>query len=161
MPFYSPTSDASSILSGFSFAPTIPPLSDSILSSDDQADLSRLTTSFKVLNEVNQPMCWRGDGCELADGLKQGIDTVAQHLQTQADLVDQRVRPFQFHLSKWQPTSSFQTRGLQHGSLEALKVSRTLESKCLTLTFPSGSKGFIHRHARSVLPADPLVYRPS
>ena len=94
MPFPSPAPDASSILSGFSFASSIPPLSDSIVSSDDQADLSRLTSSFKVLNEVNQPMCWKGDGCELADGLKHGIETVAQHLQTQADLVDQRVRPF-------------------------------------------------------------------
>lgn len=72
------------------------------------ADLSRLTTGFRVLNEVNQPMCWRGDGCELANGLKQGIETVAQHLQTQADLVDQR------------------TQGLQHGTLEALKAQRDL-----------------------------------
>lgn len=72
------------------------------------ADLSRLTTGFRVLNEVNQPMCWRGDGCELANGLRQGIETVAQHLQTQADLVDQR------------------TQGLQHGTLEALKAQRDL-----------------------------------
>ena len=91
-PFHSSSSDASSILSGFSFASSTPPLADSILSSDDQADLSRLTTSFRVLNEVNQPMCWRGEGCELGNGLKHGIESVAQHLQTQADLVDQRVR---------------------------------------------------------------------
>lgn len=115
--------DTSSILSGFSFVFSITPLSDSIVSPDDQPYISRFTTGSKVLNEVNQPMCWRGDECELADGLKQGIETVAQHLQTQADLVDQRVSPFQFHISRRQPTNFFQTRGLQHGSLEALKVS--------------------------------------
>jgi sorting nexin-8 len=91
---FSPTPDASSTLSGFSPASSIPPLSDSILSSDDQADLSRLTSGFRVLNEVNQPMCWRGNGCDLANGLKQSIETVAQHLQNQADLVDHRVRLF-------------------------------------------------------------------
>jgi len=103
----SSTPDASSILSGFSFASSIPS-SDSILSSDDQADLSRLTSGFRVLNEVNQPMCWRGDECELANGLRQGIETVARHLQTQADLVDQRAH------------------GLQHETLEALKSQRDL-----------------------------------
>ena len=134
------TSDASSILSGFSFASSIPPLSDSILSSDDQADLSRLTTGFRVLNEVNRPMCWRGDGCELANGLKHSIDTVAQHLQTQADLVDHRVRSFLFHLLKRQLTNSFQTRELQHGTLEALKVVRVPESISSALTLPQAQR---------------------
>ena len=160
-PFYSSSSDTSSILSGFSFAPSIPPLSDSIVSSDDQADLSRLTTSFKVLNEVNQPMCWRGDGCELSNGLKQGIESVAQHLQTQADLVDQRVRLLRFHLSKRRPTNSFQTRGLQHGSLESLKVGRTPTSDPRALTSFTVSKRSIHRHARSIPPTNAIVYRPS
>ena len=122
MPFSPPTSGASSILSGFSFASSIPPLSDSIASSDDQADLSRLTTNFKVLNEVNQPMCWRGEECEVANGLRHGIETVAQHLQTQADLVDQRVRPFLLPLPKQLLTRFYQTRELQHTSLESLKV---------------------------------------
>lgn len=151
------TSDASSILSGFSFASSIPPLSDSILSSDDQADLSRLTTGFRVLNEVNQPMCWRGDGCELANGLKQGIDTIAQHLQTQADLVDQRVRSFLFHLLKQQLTNFFQTRGLQNGTLEALKVNRVSEFMCFALMFSPGSTRSLHRHARSVLSTNAII----
>jgi len=85
------------------------------------ADLSRLTTGFRVLNEVNQPMCWRGDGCELANGLNQGIGAIAQHLQTQADLVDQR------------------TLGLQNGTLEALKAQRDLYIAMRDLFFPTNA----------------------
>lgn len=67
-------------------------------------------------------MRWRGDECELADGVKQGIETVAQRLHTQPNLVDQWVGPFQFRVPKQHPTSSFPIQGLQHGSLETLKV---------------------------------------
>lgn len=103
-------------------------------------------------------MCWRGDECELANGLKQGIETVARHLQTQADLVDQRVSPFRFHFVKLRLTGLFQTQGLQHETLEALKVSRAFEPMCFTLIPSPVSTGSIYRHARSVLPANAIVY---
>ena len=67
-------------------------------------------------------MCWRGDGCDLANGLKQGIETVAHHLQTQADLVDQRVRlfrsPFETTANEFLPDTG--TPAWNFGILEGL-----------------------------------------
>jgi sorting nexin-8 len=60
--------------------------------SDGQADLSRLTNVMKALVEVNDH-CWRGDDCELCDGVRQGIGHVAAHTQRHSDLVEQRVGP--------------------------------------------------------------------
>lgn len=80
------TSPTSSVFSGFSF-----PTHTHDRVDDDQADLSRLTNALKVLVEVNQPLCWRGDDCDLSGGVKQGIVHVSDHLQVQADIVDQRV----------------------------------------------------------------------
>lgn len=62
--------------------------------SDDQADLARLTNVLRVVVEVNE-RCWRGDDCELCDGVRMGIGRVAEHTQQQSDLLEQRVRaPF-------------------------------------------------------------------
>jgi sorting nexin-8 len=80
-------SPTSSIFSGFSFSTPHP-------DPDEQADLSRLTNAFRVLNEGNQPLCWRGEDCELSGGVKQGLERVSEHLQIQADLVDQRASIF-------------------------------------------------------------------
>lgn len=81
-------SPTSSVFSGFTF-PSI--THDRI--PDDQADLSRLTNALKVLVEINHPLCWRGDDCELSGGVTQGLVHVSDHLQVQADIVDQRVSP--------------------------------------------------------------------
>jgi sorting nexin-8 len=58
---------------------------------DGQADLSRLTNVLKALLEVNDP-CWRGQGCELCEGVRSGLGHVAMHTQRHSDLVEQRVR---------------------------------------------------------------------
>jgi sorting nexin-8 len=55
-----------------------------------QADLSRLTNVMKALVEVNDH-CWRGDRCELCEGVREGIGRVATHTQRHADLLEQRV----------------------------------------------------------------------
>jgi sorting nexin-8 len=57
---------------------------------DDQADLARLTNVLRAVVEVNE-RCWRGDDCELCDGVRQGIAQVASHTQRQSDLLEQRV----------------------------------------------------------------------
>lgn len=60
-------------------------------SSDVQADLARLTNTFKVLVEVNG-QCWRGgEECELSEGVKKGVRKVAEHTQRETDLLEQRV----------------------------------------------------------------------
>lgn len=53
------------------------------------ADLSRLTNTFKTLAEVNG-QCWKGLDCDLSEGVRQGINTVAAHTQRQADLLELR-----------------------------------------------------------------------
>ncbi|KAI0057256.1 hypothetical protein BV25DRAFT_1451241 [Artomyces pyxidatus] len=60
-------------------------------SSDVQADLSRLTNTMKVLVEVSG-QCWRGEDCELSEGVKHGIRHVSEHTQRHTDLLEQRTR---------------------------------------------------------------------
>ena len=55
-----------------------------------QADLSRLTNTLKTLAEVNG-QCWKGQDCDLSDGVRQGINAVCAHTQRQADLLELRV----------------------------------------------------------------------
>lgn len=55
-----------------------------------QADLSRLTNTLKTLTEVNG-QCWKGQDCELSEGVRQGINVVAAHTQRQTDLLELRV----------------------------------------------------------------------
>ncbi|KAG1808710.1 uncharacterized protein BJ212DRAFT_1280366 [Suillus subaureus] len=74
---------------------------------DDQADLARLTNVLRAVVEVNE-RCWRGDECELCDGVRQGIAQVASHTQRQSDLLEQR------------------TNALLYSTLEALKSQRDL-----------------------------------
>ncbi|KAI0050962.1 hypothetical protein FA95DRAFT_1630968 [Auriscalpium vulgare] len=59
--------------------------------SDTQADLSRLTNTMKVLVEVSGT-CWRGDECDLSEGVKQGVRHVSDHTQRHTDLLEQRTR---------------------------------------------------------------------
>ena len=57
---------------------------------DGQADLSRLTNTVKSLVEVNE-RCWRGEGCELCSGVRQGLVHVSAHTQRHADALEHRV----------------------------------------------------------------------
>lgn len=57
---------------------------------DDQADLSRLSNVLKVVAEVNE-RCWRGDDCELCDGVREGVGELAAHTQSHSDILEQRV----------------------------------------------------------------------
>ncbi|KAF9810448.1 hypothetical protein IEO21_06918 [Rhodonia placenta] len=75
--------------------------------SDGQADLARLTNTMKSLVEVNE-RCWRGDGCELCGGVKQGLSHVAVHTQKYSDLLEHR------------------SRTLLYSTLESLKAQRDL-----------------------------------
>jgi sorting nexin-8 len=64
-------------------------------SSTAQADLSRLTNTLKTLVEVNG-QCWKGQDCDLSEGVRQGVNVVSAHTQRHADLLELRVR-FQLH----------------------------------------------------------------
>jgi sorting nexin-8 len=55
-----------------------------------QADLSRLTNTLKTLAEING-QCWKGQDCDLSEGVRQGINVVSAHTQRQADLLELRV----------------------------------------------------------------------
>jgi sorting nexin-8 len=72
-----------------------------------QADLSRLTNILNVVVEVNE-RCWRGDDCELCDGVRHGVEQVALHTQAHSDLLEQR------------------THTLLYNTLDALKSQRDL-----------------------------------
>ncbi|KAJ7577075.1 hypothetical protein C8J56DRAFT_799466 [Mycena floridula] len=61
------------------------------LPSPDQSDLSRLTNTVKTVIEVNE-RCWRGDDCELSDGVRQGLEQVAAHAQRHSELSEMRTR---------------------------------------------------------------------
>ena len=56
-----------------------------------QADLSRLTNTLKTLVEVNG-QCWKGEDCDLSQGVTQGIVALSAHTQRHTDLLEQRVR---------------------------------------------------------------------
>jgi len=71
------------------------------------ADMSRLTNVIRALVEVNS-QCWRGDGCELCEGVRNGLGHVADHTQRHSDLTEQR------------------TNVLLYTTLEALKGQRDL-----------------------------------
>ncbi|KAI0644230.1 hypothetical protein C8Q79DRAFT_134931 [Trametes meyenii] len=74
---------------------------------DGQADLSRLTNTFKSLVEVNE-RCWRGEDCELCAGVRLGLGRVSDHTQRHADALEHR------------------SRTMLYSTLEALKTQRDL-----------------------------------
>ncbi|KAF8141550.1 hypothetical protein EV363DRAFT_1308412 [Boletus edulis] len=74
------------------------------------ADLARLTNVLRVVVEVNE-RCWRGDDCELCDGVRTGIGRIAEHTQQQSDLLEQR------------------THTLLRSTLESLKLCGTCLSR--------------------------------
>jgi len=70
----------------FAFASSLSPAL-----STAQADLSRLTNTLKTLVEMNA-QCWKGQDCDLSEGVRQGISVVSAHTQRHADLLELRVR---------------------------------------------------------------------
>lgn len=56
-----------------------------------QSDLARLTNTLRVVTEVNGS-CWRGEDCELDNGVRAGLEQFAAHAQTHSQLSEGRVR---------------------------------------------------------------------
>lgn len=71
------------------------------------ADMTRLANVLRAIAEVNE-RCWRGDECDLCDGVRQGIGRVATHTQHHSDLLEER------------------TNMLLYSTLESLKSQRDL-----------------------------------
>ncbi|KAH7890822.1 hypothetical protein F5I97DRAFT_1975354 [Phlebopus sp. FC_14] len=100
-----PPSSTVSLFSGSAFS-THNARSDVDVSTE-QADLARLTNVLRVIAEVNEH-CWRGEECELCEGVRQGVSHVAEHTQRQSDLLERR------------------TNSLMYSTLESLKSHRDL-----------------------------------
>ena len=58
--------------------------------SDNQGDLSRLTNTLRAVIEVNET-CWRGDDCELSNGVRAGLEQVGAHTQRHSEISELRV----------------------------------------------------------------------
>ena len=76
--------------------PTASTSKTKMTASDMQADLARLTNTLRALPEV-QGTCWRGEDCELSEGVKQGVRRFATHAQVHADMLEQRVSVLSTH----------------------------------------------------------------
>jgi sorting nexin-8 len=59
--------------------------------SGQQSDVARLTNTLRAVIEVNEHP-WRGDDSELDNGVRQGLQHVAEHAQNYSELSEQRVR---------------------------------------------------------------------
>ena len=55
-----------------------------------QGDLTRLTNTLRAVIEVNE-RCWRGDECELSNGVRSGLEQVANYAQRHSELSEARV----------------------------------------------------------------------
>jgi hypothetical protein len=71
-----------------------------------QADLSRLTNTLKTLVEVNG-QCWKGEDCDLSEGVKQGIVALSAHTQRHTDLLELRVRQPPFRTVNFCPNRDY------------------------------------------------------
>lgn len=58
---------------------------------ESQGDLSRLTNTLRSVVEVNEN-CWRGDDCELSNGVRSGLGQLAAHTQRHSEIAEIRVR---------------------------------------------------------------------
>lgn len=56
-----------------------------------QGDLARLTNTIRATTETSSP-CWRGDDCELSNGVRVGLNIVADHTQRHSEVSEARVR---------------------------------------------------------------------
>ncbi|KJA28004.1 hypothetical protein HYPSUDRAFT_34271 [Hypholoma sublateritium FD-334 SS-4] len=70
-------------------------------------DLARLTNTLRAVIEVTEA-CWRGDDCELSNGVRAGLGQVAAHSQRHSEIAEIR------------------SRSLQDTTLESLKAQRDL-----------------------------------
>ncbi|KAI6113058.1 hypothetical protein F5141DRAFT_1111325 [Pisolithus sp. B1] len=102
---HGPTSSTVSLLSDSAFSIRMTRSNVNLL--DDQADITRLAHVLRAIAEVNE-RCWRGDECDLCDGVRKGIGHVATHTQHHSDLLEER------------------TNMLLHSTLESLKSQRDL-----------------------------------
>lgn len=57
---------------------------------EPQGDLARLTNTLRAVIEVNET-CWRGDDCELSNGVRGGLQHVAAHTQRHSEIAELRV----------------------------------------------------------------------
>jgi sorting nexin-8 len=57
---------------------------------DDQGDLARLTNTLRAVTEISET-CWRGDDCELSNGVRSGLTQVAAHTQRHSEIAEMRV----------------------------------------------------------------------
>ena len=57
---------------------------------DVQGDLTRLTNTLRAVIEVTET-CWRGDDCELSNGVRSGLEQVAAHSQRHSEISEIRV----------------------------------------------------------------------
>lgn len=58
---------------------------------NDQGDLSRLTNTLRAVIEISET-CWRGDDCELSNGVRSGLEQAAAHTQRHSEMAEMRVR---------------------------------------------------------------------
>ena len=91
------------------------------LAPDLQADTARLTNALNVVVEVNAK-CWRGDDCELCNGVCQGLSNVARHTQQHGDVLEHRVSTYCKFATRKHALILSQARTLLYSTLEALKV---------------------------------------
>lgn len=57
---------------------------------DNQGDLTRLTNTLRAVIEISET-CWRGDDCELSNGVRSGLSQLAAHTQRHSELAEIRV----------------------------------------------------------------------
>ncbi|KAF8202327.1 hypothetical protein BJ912DRAFT_1037941 [Pholiota molesta] len=114
LPPLSPSSTNTSLPDARPIAPSMTgSLSQSFLGfnvsafTDTQGDLARLTNTLRAVIEVNET-CWRGDDCELSNGVRAGLSQVAAHTQRHSEI------------------SEIRSRSLQDTTLESLKAQRDL-----------------------------------
>ncbi|KAF8906314.1 MVP1 domain-containing protein [Gymnopilus junonius] len=74
---------------------------------EPQGDLARLTNTLRAVVEVSEP-CWRGDDCELSNGVRSGLEQFAAHTQRHSELSESR------------------SQTLQDTTLESIKAQRDL-----------------------------------
>ncbi|KAJ7504358.1 hypothetical protein B0H11DRAFT_1981877 [Mycena galericulata] len=105
LPIFSSSSPAPASSESFTPSATVAPTFASLLAASnldsilgfhsesdaEQGDMARLTNTLRAVAEVNE-QCWRGDDCELATGVRLGLQQVAAHAQRHSELSELRTR---------------------------------------------------------------------